>query len=91
MLYYKGVETMLTKNEFMKKLKEARSVQLLIERLTDEIFSDYDLDAVPFAAGNSNTLGEAIQCYIHYGEIPLSGNIDDFWKSYKKFVQQEES
>ena len=91
MLYYKGEETMLTKNEFMKKLKEARSVQLLIERLTDEIFSDYDLDSVPFAAGNSDTLGEAIQCYIHYGEIPLSGNIDDFWKSYKKFVQQEES
>ncbi len=39
---------MLTKNEFMKKLKEARSTQLLIERLTDEIFSDYDLDGIPF-------------------------------------------
>ena len=80
---------MLTKNEFMKKLKEARSSQLLKQRLTNEIFSDYDLDAIPFAATNSNTLGEAIQCYIHYGEMPLSGNIDDFWKSYKKFVQKE--
>lgn len=79
---------MLTKNEFMKKLKEARSTQLLIERLTDEIFSDYDLDGIPFAANNSNTLGEAIQCYIHYGELPLSGNIDDFWKSYKKYAQR---
>ena len=79
---------MLTKNEFMKKLKEARSAQLLIEQLTDEIFSDYDLDAIPFTADNSDTLGEALQCYIHYGEMPLSGNIDDFWKSYKKFVQQ---
>lgn len=91
MLYYKGVETMLIKNEFMKKLKEARSAQLLIEQLTDEIFSDYDLDAIPFTADNSDTLGEALQCYIHYGEMPLSGNIDDFWKSYKKFVQQEKS
>ena len=80
---------MFTINEFMKKLKEARSSQLLIQRLTNEIFSDYDLDAIPFAANNSNTLGEAIQCYIHYGEMPLSGNIDDFWKSYKKFVQKE--
>ena len=82
---------MLTKNEFMKKLKEARSAQLLIEQLTDEIFSDYDLDAIPFTADNSDTLGEALQCYIHYGEMPLSGNIDDFWKTYKKFVQQEKS
>lgn len=82
---------MLTKNEFMKKLKEARSAQLLIEQLTDEIFSDYDLDAIPFTANNSDTLGEAIQCYIHYGEMPESENIDDFWKSYKKFVQQEKS
>ena len=82
---------MLIKNEFMKKLKEARSAQLLIEQLTDEIFSDYDLDAIPFTADNSDTLVEALQCYIHYGEMPLSGNIDDFWKSYKKFVQQEKS
>ena len=82
---------MLTKNEFMKKLKEARSAQLLIEQLTDEIFSDYDLDAIPFTANNSDTLGEAIQCYIHYGEMLESENIDDFWKSYKKFVQQEKS
>ena len=80
---------MLTKNVFMKKLKEARASQLLIERLTNEIFSDYDLDAIPFSASNSDNLGEAIQCYIHYGEMPLSGNIDDFWKSYKKFVQKE--
>ena len=80
---------MLTKNEFMKKLKEARASQLLIERLTNEIFSDYDLDAIPFSASNSDNLGEAIQCYIHYGEMPLSGNIDDFWKSYKKCVQKE--
>ena len=80
---------MLTKNEFMKKLKEARASQLLIERLTNEIFSDYDLDAIPFSASNSDNLGEAIQCYIHYGEMPLSENLDDFWESYKKSVPKE--
>ena len=80
---------MLTKNVFMKKLKEARASQLLIERRMNEIFSNYNLDAMPFSANNSDNLGEAIQCYIHYGEMPLSGNIDDFWKSYKKFVQKE--
>ena len=78
---------MLTKNEFMKKLKEARASQLLIERRMNEIFSNYELDAMPFSAINSDNLGEAIQCYIHYGEMPLSGNIDDFWKSYKKYAQ----
>ena len=80
---------MLTKNEFMKKLKEARASQLLIERRMNEIFSNYELDAMPFSASNSDNLEEAIQCYIHYGELPLSGNIDDFWKSYKKYVQEE--
>ena len=80
---------MLTKNEFMKKLKEARASQLLIERRMNEIFSNYNLDAMPFSANNSDNLGEAIQCYIHYGEMPLSENLDDFWKSYKKCVQKE--
>ena len=80
---------MLTKNEFMKKLKEARASQLLIERRMNEIFSNYDLDAMPFSATNSDNLEEAIQCYIHYGEMPLSENLDDFWESYKKSVPKE--
>ena len=80
---------MLTKNEFMKKLKEARASQLLIERRMNEIFSNYELDAMPFSAINSDNLGEAIQCYIHYGEMPLSENLDDFWEIYKKSVPKE--
>jgi hypothetical protein len=80
---------MLTKNEFMKKLKEARASQLLIERRMNEIFSNYNLDAMPFSASNSDNLEEAIQCYIHYGEMPLSENLDDFWESYKKSVPKE--
>ena len=80
---------MLTKNEFMKKLKEARASQLLIEQRMNEIFSNYNLDAMPFNASNSDNLEKAIQCYIYYGEMPLSENLDDFWESYKKFVQKE--
>lgn len=81
---------MLNRNDFTKKLKEARASQLLIERRLSEICKDYELNNVPFCADNSDNLEEAIQCYVHYGELPTSGNFDDFWKSYKKFVEMEE-
>ena len=61
----------------------------MIEQRIAEIFLNYDLKGVPFKANNSDNLGKAIQCYIHYGEMPLSENLDDFWESYKKFVQKE--
>ena len=80
---------MLTKNEFLEKLEKARASQLVIENCLDEIFEGYNLVEVPFKAVNTNNLEEAIQCYIHYGELPLSGNIEDFWKSYKKYLQEE--
>ena len=81
---------MLTKNEFIKKLKEARASQLLVEQRIEEIFLNYDLKGVHFNANNSDNLGDAIQCYIHYGEMPLSENLDDFWESYKKIVNKGE-
>ena len=80
---------MLTKNEFLKKLKEARASQLLIERRIQEIFQNYNLESIPFSADNSSNLDETIQFYINYGEMPASGNLDDFWKSYKKYIQEE--
>lgn len=80
---------MLTKNEFLEKLEKARASQLVIEECLYEILECYNLVEVPFKAVNTNNLEEEIQCYIHYGELPLSGNIDDFWKSYKKYVQEE--
>ena len=80
---------MLTKNEFIKKLKEARASQLLIEQRIAEIFLNYDLKGVPFKSNNSDNLREDILWYIYYGEMPLSENLDDFWESYKKFVQKE--
>ncbi|HHG8239203.1 TPA: hypothetical protein ACPYGD_001805 [Streptococcus pneumoniae] len=75
---------MLTKSEFIKKLKEARASQLLIERRLNEIFDENDFNLVHFEADNSNNLEEAIQCYITYGEMPISKNLDDFWNCYKK-------
>lgn len=81
---------MLNKKDFTKKLKEARASQLLIKRRLSEIFKDYELNNVPFCADNSDNLEEAIQCYVYHGELPTSGNFDDFWKSYKKFFETEE-
>ena len=49
---------MLTKNEFIKKLKEARACQLLIERRIKEILQDYHLNEVHFKAENSDNLAE---------------------------------
>ena len=81
---------MLKKNDFIQKLKEARSHQLMIDRRMGEIFRDYNFEDVHFRADNSDNLAEAINCYIHYGELPLSGNIEDFWNAYKKAVEEEE-
>lgn len=82
---------MLTKNEFYKKLKEARACQLLIERRLSEIFGfGNNFEDIPFQGDNSDNLDEAIQCYIHYGEMPMSGDLDDFWNSYKNHFKKEE-
>ncbi|EHI68675.1 hypothetical protein [Streptococcus ictaluri] len=42
---------------------------------------------MPFAGTNSTNLDEAIQCYIDYGELPLSGKLEDFWKAYEQALQ----
>ena len=78
---------MLTKNEFIKKLKEARASQLLYDHLIAEIFLNYDLKGVPFKSNNSDNLREDILWYIYYGEMPLSENLDGFFLFYKKFVK----
>lgn len=82
---------MLTKSEFIKKLKEARASQLLIERRLNEIFDENDFNLVHFEADNSNNLEEAIQCYITYGEMPISKNLDDFWNCYKKIEKRRKN
>ncbi|MGQ7322640.1 hypothetical protein ACTGUQ_10565 [Streptococcus suis] len=74
---------------FLSTLKDARSRAILLGRLKSSILdnSAVDLETVPFAGTNSTNLDEAIQCYIDYGELPLSGKLEDFWKVYEQALQ----
>lgn len=76
---------------FLSTLKDARSRVVLLDRLKSSILDNtaVALETVPFAGSNSTNLDEAIQCYIDYGELPLSGKIDDFWKVYEQALQKD--
>ncbi|RRA59973.1 hypothetical protein D5F95_06495 [Streptococcus agalactiae] len=78
---------------FLETLKDARSRVVLLDRLKSSILDNtaVDLETVPFVGSNSTNLDEAIQCYIDYGELPLSGKIEDFWKAYEQALQKENS
>lgn len=81
---------MLTKEEFLSKLQEARELVIIQRGLLEDIFGDYTFEHIPFEAQNSGNLGEAIQCYVKYGEEPMSGNIEEFWEVYSKAVSSLE-
>ena len=70
----------------MSKLKEARRLELAKSVILGSILSNYDLEQVPFEAQDADNLEEAIQCYVSYGEFPVSGNLEDFWEAYSKAV-----
>ncbi|GAA0054612.1 UNVERIFIED_CONTAM: hypothetical protein KB579_07260 [Streptococcus canis] len=74
---------------FLSTLKNARSRAILLTRLKSSILDNtaVDLENVPFAGTNSTNLDEAIQCYIDYGELPLSGKLEDFWKAYEQALK----
>lgn len=77
---------MLTKEDFMSKLKEARELAIIQRGLLEDIFGDYTFEHVLFEAQNSGNLEEAIQCYVKYDEEPVSGNIEEFWEVYSREV-----
>lgn len=77
---------MLTKEDFMSKLKEARRLTIAKNVLMGSILGNYDFADVPFDAQNAGNLEEALQCYVSYGEFPESGNLEDFWEAYSKAV-----
>ena len=81
---------MLTKEDFMSKLKEARRLELAQSVLVGSIFGNYDFGHVPFEADNSGNLEEALQCYVNYGEFPESGNLEDLWEAYSRAVSSLE-
>lgn len=77
------------RNLFLQTLKDARSRVMLLDRLKSSILDNtaVDLETVPFEGSNSTNLDEAIQCYIDYGELPLSGEIEDFWQAYEQVLK----
>lgn len=81
---------MLTKEEFLSKLKEARELTVIRQGLIEDIFGDYSFEDVTFKALDASNLDEAIQCYVNYGELPVSGNFEDFWEAYSEAVSSLE-
>ena len=77
---------MLTKEDFMSKLKEARRLTIAKNVLMGSILGNYDFADVPFDAQDAGNLEEALQCYVSYGEFPESGNLEDFWEAYSRAV-----
>ena len=81
---------MLTKEDFMSKLNEARRLTIAKNILMGSILGNYDFGHVLFEADNSGNLEEALQCYVKYGEEPVSGNIEEFWEVYSREVSSLE-
>lgn len=81
---------MLSKEDFMSKLKEARRLTIAKNILMGSILGSHDFTNVPFKAQNAGNLEEALQCYVSYGEFPESGNLEDFWEAYSKAVSSLE-
>lgn len=81
---------MLTKEEFMSKLQEARELTIIRQGLIEDIFKDYSFEDVTFKAQGASNLDEAIQCYVNYGELPVSGDIKEFWEVYSQEVSSLE-
>ena len=77
---------MLTKEEFLSKLREARRLELNKKELIGDIFGEYTFEDIPFKAENADRFGDAIECYIQYGEKPISGLLEEFWEVYSREV-----
>lgn len=70
----------------MKKLTKARSLNMQIDNIKAELLDGHmdTLEDTPFQAENAENLCHALQCYIDYGEEPISGNLEDFYEAYAK-------
>ncbi|MEX2803835.1 hypothetical protein AB3329_01775 [Streptococcus sp. H31] len=78
---------MLSKKEFNQKMKEARCLMEQVNQIRREILPIDEL-TFPFKGTNSSTIDEAINCYIDYGELPLSNHFDDFYEAYKRACEE---
>lgn len=75
---------MIQKREFYNKLKVARSRKVLVDRITNEVLTNFDFSLRDIEFGTSN-LEDVISCYVMYGQLPESGSISDFWKAISDF------
>lgn len=77
------------KNAFLQTLLRARKLSEELYQLKSVLLdnSSVDFEDIPFDGVNSDTLAEAIQCFIDYGELPPSDNLEDFWDTYEKAIQ----
>lgn len=76
-----------SKKEFLSKLQEARNLELRKRDIIEDLFGNHSFDDIPFQGEDSDNLEEAIQCYINYGELPLSRDLEEFWDSYSNAVK----
>ena len=70
----------------MSKLQEACELTIIRQGLIEDIFKDYSFEDVTIKAQDASNLDEAIQYYVNYGELPVSGDIEEFWEVYSREV-----
>lgn len=73
--------------EFEKALKSAKRKAVAAQKAQNHIFElledmCIDADTVPTKAENASDLGEAITCYLDYGEYTLSGIMREVRSAY---------
>gem|GEM_PF-1296757 len=82
----------IDKKEFKNLMTKARNLYIdaqdaqeyIFKYLNDEL-PNIELDEIPIEAVNSDTVKEAICCYLHYGE----DSIDNIWKGLKCIKVEE--
>lgn len=63
----------MRKDEFIKKCENARELQIKMDNIMNEIYDQLQSETLelPSEAENADNIGDAISCYIHYGEYDL--------------------
>ena len=64
-----------------KKCQEADEALRAVYEIIDDM--NIDLDAYSYAE-NASTLGEAINCYVQYGEYTLTDLLEEIERQYNK-------
>ena len=77
--------TMLEVKKLLQKAKKAYEKAQETEAAVFQALEDMCLDLeVPSAAENANNLGEAVACYLNYGEYSLAGLLSEIRAQYMK-------